>query len=307
MIHIADLSKSYGPIEALRDVSFHIAPGEIVGLLGPNGAGKTTIIKILTGYLQPDNGTVQVDGLEVMTNIRQVQERIGYLPETAPLYPELSIQSYLKMMAELRQIPEENQIERLAEAVTSTGLQNHLTRPIGHLSKGFRQRVGLAQAILHRPRLLILDEPTIGLDPTQIVEIRRLIKRLAENSTVLFSTHILSEVEALCDRVIILINGQVKADAHLADLASTGDAVLILEQLMDGADQALKLLDGVDAVETVRTGDGFMAYQVKAGNKQVDLCPAIYRLARDNDWPVRELRRDAKTLESVFNELATAA
>lgn len=307
MIHIADLSKSYGPIEALRDVSFDIAPGEIVGLLGPNGAGKTTIIKILTGYLQADKGTVQVDGMEVMSNVRQVQERIGYLPETAPLYPELSIQSYLKMMAELRNIPEDKQVEHLAEAIKSTGLENHLTRPIGHLSKGFRQRVGLAQAILHRPRLLILDEPTIGLDPTQIVEIRRLIKRLAQNSTVLFSTHILSEVEALCDRAIILINGQVKADAHLADLASTGNAVLILEQFADGADRDLCALAGVDGVETTRTGDGYTAYQVKAGSQQVDLCPAIYRLAKEKNWPVRELRRDAKTLESVFNELATAA
>src|SRR5512137_1294857 len=175
MIEVSELKKSYGSVEALRGLSFSIAAGQIVGLLGPNGAGKTTIIKILTGYLQPDAGTVTVDGLDVLTHTREVQARIGYLPENAPLYPELSVQGYLKMMAELRQIPRSEQIARISEAVQATGLAEHLTRPIGTLSKGFRQRVGLAQAILHRPKLLILDEPTVGLDPTQIVEIRRLI------------------------------------------------------------------------------------------------------------------------------------
>ena len=174
MIEVSDLKKSYGAVEALRGVSFAIAPGQIVGLLGPNGAGKTTIIKILTGYLQPDAGTVVVDGLDVMTHTREVQGRIGYLPENAPLYPELSVQGYLKMMADLRQIPAEEQRARISEAVYATGLVDQLARPIGQLSKGFRQRVGLAQAILHKPKLLILDEPTVGLDPTQIVEIRRL-------------------------------------------------------------------------------------------------------------------------------------
>jgi ABC-2 type transport system ATP-binding protein len=308
MIHVSNLTKSYGPIEALRDVSFHIAPGEIVGLLGPNGAGKTTIIKILTGYLQPDGGTVRVDNLDVLAQPREVQARIGYLPETAPLYPELSIQGYLKMMAELRQIPEEEQIPRLSEAIYSTGLEHHLTRPIGQLSKGFRQRVGLAQAILHRPRLLILDEPTIGLDPTQIVEIRRLIKRLAEESTILFSTHILSEVEALCDRAIILINGQIKADARLSELAASSDAILVLEKRPPKALEALRGLGGVSRVEVSGTPEGYSAYRIhgKSQKDGADLCPAVYGLAREQNWPLRELRPDVRTLETVFNELATA-
>jgi ABC-2 type transport system ATP-binding protein len=306
MIDVTDLYKSYGLVEALRGVSFHIATGEIVGMLGPNGAGKTTILKAITGYLQPDAGTVTVDGLDVLTHTRQVQERIGYLPETAPLYPELSIQTYLRMMADLRQIPEGKQMDHLREAIYATGLQDHLTRPIGHLSKGFRQRVGLAQAILHRPKLLILDEPTIGLDPTQIVEIRRLIKRLAEHSTVLFSTHILSEVEALCDRVIILFNGQVKADARLSDLAATSDAVLVLEQIPEDVDRALESVAGVESIEAARTLDGYPSFQVKAEGDGLDLCPAIYDLARKEGWPLRELKRDVRTLETVFNELATA-
>ncbi len=305
MIDVANLSKAYGPIEALRDVSFNIAAGEIVGLLGPNGAGKTTAIKILTGYLQPDRGTAQVDGLDVLTHTRAVQARIGYLPENAPLYPELSVQAYLKMMAELRGIPETDRVARISEAVRATGLTDIRARPIGQLSKGFRQRVGLAQAILHQPKLLILDEPTIGLDPTQIVEVRGLIRRLAEHSTILFSTHILSEVEALCDRAIILINGQVRSDARLSELEKTADAVLVLQGKADGVERLLRTLNGVRGIELGRTTDGFPSYRV-LGKGDVDLCPAIYNLARTADWPVRELRRDVRTLESVFGQLAAA-
>ncbi|HET91191.1 MAG TPA: ATP-binding cassette domain-containing protein [Chloroflexi bacterium] len=311
MIDVSDLTKSYGAIEALRGVSFHIAPGEIVGLLGPNGAGKTTCIKILTGYLQPDSGAVTVNGLDVLTHTRQVQSQLGYLPESAPLYPELSVQAYLKMIAELRQIPEEEQMPRLSEAIYAAGLEDHLTRPIGQLSKGYRQRVGLAQAIVHQPRLLILDEPTIGLDPTQVVEIRRLIRRLAEHSTILFSTHILSEVEALCDRVIILISGQIKADARLTELAATSDAVLVLDRAPDHVERALRSLGGVRGVEPLGLPEGHPAYRIlgrqEAGAEASDLCPAIYDLARREGWPLRELRRDVRTLETVFNELATTA
>ncbi len=306
MIEVVELSKSYGPIQALQGVSFHIAPGEIVGLLGPNGAGKTTAMKILTGYLQPDSGTVKVDGLDVLTHTRQVQARIGYLPENAPLYPELSVQAYLTLMANMRQIPAEGQLDRLSEAIYATGLADHLTRPVGQLSKGYRQRVGLAQAILHRPKLLILDEPTLGLDPTQIVEVRRLIRRLATHSTILFSTHILSEVEALCDRVIIIMNGQIRADARLAELATTSDAVLVLQNETDGVDHALQTLDGVHGVEPISTQEGYPAYRI-LGKHEINLCPAIYELARQQNWPLRELRQDRRTLEAVFNQLATAS
>lgn len=306
MIDVVDLTKSYGPIEALRGVTLHIQSGEIVGLLGPNGAGKTTMIKILTGYLQPNSGTVEVDGLDVLTETQEVQARLGYLPENAPLYPELSVQSYLKTIADLRQIPPDQQLARISEAVYATGLADMLTRPIGQLSKGFRQRVGLAQAILHRPKLLILDEPTVGLDPTQIVEIRRLIKRLAQHSTILFSTHILSEVEALCDRVVILMNGQIKANARLSELAATPDAMLVLGSRTDGVDRALRGLHGVRKVEAVGTTEGYPAYRI-VGEGTADLCPAIYDLARQQSWPLRELRRDVRTLESVFNQLATGA
>lgn len=305
MITVQNVSKAYGSVQALKNVSFRVKEGEIIGLLGPNGAGKTTMIKILTGYLQPDEGRVTVDGLDVMADPLAVQQRIGYLPENAPLYPELSVQGYLKMIADLRQIPPEEQSAALSDAVRATGLLDHLTRPIGQLSKGYRQRVGLAQAILHKPRLLIMDEPTVGLDPTQIVQVRGLIRRLAEKSTVFLSTHILSEVEAVCDRVIILMNGQVKADAYLAELAATSDVVLVLEKGSADALKQLKALAGVKNVEVEHIADGIQ-YRV-SGNGKADLRPAIYNLAREHDWPLRELRRDVRTLETIFNEMAVAA
>jgi ABC-2 type transport system ATP-binding protein len=313
MIDVKNVTKSYGPIEALRGVSFDVAPGEILGLLGPNGAGKTTTIKILTGSLQPDSGTVTVNGLDVLEHTREVQAQIGYLPETAPLYRELTVQGYLRMMVELRDISQEEWRARISEAVYATGLAEHLTRPIGELSKGFRQRVGLAQAIVHKPRLLILDEPTIGLDPTQVVEVRRLIRRLSQRSTVLLSTHILSEVEVLCDRVIILINGRIRADAKLSELASTWDAILVLDHETPDVDRALLGLGQVKGVEVIEGADGatgkpgFPTYRVFGKDSEADLCPAIYNLAREEDWPVRELRQDVRTLESVFNELATTS
>jgi len=305
VIRVEALTKSYGDIEALRGVSFEIESGEIVGLLGPNGAGKTTVIKTLTGYLQPGGGTVHIDNLDVLTHTREIQAKIGYLPENAPLYPELSVQAYLKMIADLRQIPSAEQIDYISEAVHATGLVDYLTRPVGQLSKGYRQRVGLAQAILHKPKLLILDEPTIGLDPTQIVEIRRLIRRLAQNSTILFSTHILSEVEALCDRVIILMNGQIRANARLSELATTTDAILVLQEGVPDLEKELKALAGVNDLEVTRSIDGYPAYRIM-GQQEIDLCPAIYNLARQKNWPLRELRRNVQTLETIFNELATA-
>ncbi len=311
MIQVTDLSKSYGTVKALNKVSFRVDAGEIIGLLGPNGAGKTTMMKILTGYLQPTSGTATVDGLDVVTQSFEVQERIGYLPETAPLYPELSVQAYLRMIASLRQIPDDMQPALLSEAILATGLQEHLTRPIGHLSKGFRQRVGLAQAIMHKPKLLILDEPTIGLDPTQIVEVRYLIRRLAQESTILLSTHILSEVEAICDRVIILLNGEVKADDRINELETSTDVILTLEEGAPDVTKDLKQLPGAVAVESALAVDG-RTYRVltavgsdRTRGEREDLRPAIFALARDGGWPLKELRQDVRTLEMVFNELVT--
>jgi ABC-2 type transport system ATP-binding protein len=309
MITMQDIWKSYGAIEALQGVSFAIEKGEIVGLLGPNGAGKTTIMKILTGYLHPDEGTVTVDQVDVIAQPRVVQKKIGYLPENAPLYPELTVQSYLGMMADLRQIPDSERRAHISEAIYATSLEDYLTRPIGELSKGLRQRVGIAQAILHRPEILILDEPTIGLDPTQVVEIRKLIRGLARQSTVIFSTHILSEVEATCERAIILINGKVRADAHLSDLASSPDAILVLDQKPTKAISELNNLPGVRSLEEGETPDGYPMYRVvsQGDEGESNLCPAIYQIAKREGWPVRELKREYRTLETIFNDLATSS
>jgi len=302
VINVHDISKRYGSIEALRGVSFDIQPGEIVGLLGPNGAGKSTAIKIVTGFLHPDAGYVEIDGLNVLRDLRAVQAKIGYLSENTPLYPELSVQAYLSMIADLRAIPVSDYTRLLSDAIYGTGLQAYLTRSIASLSKGLRQRLGLAQAILHKPQFLILDEPTVGLDPTQIVEIRALIKALAQDSTILFSSHILSEVEAICDRVIIIINGEVKADQSLRELSMSNDATLVLQR--DSADVARSLgeLDGVSSIRQLRSLDDYPAWRIHG---TADITPQIYALARERDWPLRELRRDTVTLETFFNQLAT--
>ena len=307
MIKVTDLRKSYGDVEALSGVSFSVASGEIIGLLGPNGAGKTTIMKILAGYLHPSEGDVEVGGLNILAHTGRVQEMVGYLPENAPLYPELTVQSHLKMIADLRLIPKDEQQRCISEAVYAVGLTNRLTRLVGTLSKGYRQRVGLAQAILHKPKLLILDEPTNGLDPTQIVEVRHLIRKLAETSTVLVSTHILSGVEATCDRVIILMQGEVKADARLADLSATTDAHLALDGIEDeeGVLKMLSALSGVKGVEVEERKNGRTSFRV-TGRTDQDLCPAIFGLAKEHDWPLCELKREVRTLEAVFNELIAA-
>ena len=304
MINVHNITKRYGAIEALRGVSFSIEPGEIVGLLGPNGAGKSTAIKIITGFLHPDDGWVEIDGKDVLTDLRAVQARIGYLSENTPLYPELSVQAYLMMIADLRDVPAAQALSLLSDAIFGAGMQDYLTRPISSLSKGLRQRVGLAQAILHKPSFLILDEPTVGLDPTQIVEIRALIKQLAQESSILFSSHILSDVEAICDRVIIIINGKVKADQNLSELRLSNDATLVLQSDTEGIITTLSNIEGVTQVNAIRSQDNFPAYRIISN---LEITPAIYDIARANEWAVREIRRDDITLESFFNQLATTA
>jgi ABC-2 type transport system ATP-binding protein len=304
-IEATELSKSYGAVQALDRVSFSVEKGEVIGLLGPNGAGKTTLMKILTGYLEPDEGSAQLRGIDVVTDPLSVQKRIGYLPESAPLYGEMTVQEYLLMMAELRDIPPDRRRSMLSEAVYATGLEGYLTRQIGKLSKGYRQRVGIAQVILHRPELLILDEPTSGLDPTQIVEIRDLIKRLAQTATVMLSTHILSEVEMTCERVLVIMRGRLRADARLSELRAGNAAVVAIESGATGVREALKALPGVDSVAPEPNDGapaGFKRWRV-VGSAD-DLCPALFDALRGKSWKVAELRSDTRSLEAVFRELA---
>jgi ABC-2 type transport system ATP-binding protein len=308
------LSKRYGRTQALGDVSFTIGKGEVIGLLGPNGAGKTTLMKILTGYLEPDEGDAKIHDLDVIADPLATAARVGYLPESAPLYAEMLVQEYLDTMASLRGVAAGQRRAAILEAAAATGLTDRLVQPIGTLSKGYRQRVGIAQAIVHRPDVLILDEPTTGLDPTQIAEIRALIKRLAEKSTVLLSTHILSEVEATCERVLVIMGGRLRADAKLAELRAVNAAVVSIEEGAAGVADWLGQVDGVATVTALPSGvastsgdatAGFTHWRVTSEGAE-DLCPLLFEALRRRPWKVGELRRDAKTLEHVFRDLAAS-
>jgi ABC-2 type transport system ATP-binding protein len=307
MIDIRDLQKTYGQTRALKGISASIARGEVVGLLGPNGAGKTTAMKIMVGFLLPTAGSVTVAGYDVTAEPLRVQERIGYLPENAPLYHDMLAQEYLQFTADMRGLEGDLRKRRLAAAVEQCGIAGVQTRPIGHLSKGYRQRVGLAGAILHDPEILILDEPTSGLDPNQIVEVRDLIRRMGETKTVILSTHILPEVEATCGRALILIDGVIRADGPLADLTRSHAQVLTAAvPNVSEALAALRAVRGVRAVASVAAADGFHTFRLELDGAS-DVGEALAALAQERRWRLRELRRDDRSLEQVFRELTETA
>lgn len=304
IIEVEGLTKRYGQVNALQGIDFSVEKGEVIGLLGPNGAGKTTTMKILTGYLQPTEGTARVAGHDVVEEPRAVQAVLGYLPENAPLYLDMAVQEYLLMMAELRGLEGNRLRSLMSEAVYATGLEDRLTSSIGALSKGFRQRVGLASAILHEPQVLILDEPTNGLDPTQIIEIRNLIARLAESATVIVSTHILPEVEATCDRAIIIMDGQIQADSRLDELTSSTSALVgVVGDDAGSAASVLEKVEGVKKVVAEGVAHGIHHFRL-IGDKDLDLCPRVFDAAKADNLRLAELRPEVRTLESVFRELA---
>jgi len=303
MIQLKNLRKNYREIEALRGISVSIERGQIVGLLGPNGAGKTTAMKILVGYLLPTSGSAWVAGYDVVEEPRAVQKKIGYLPENAPVYDDMLVQDYLAFMAEMRELTGQAAPTGIRRAVEETDIGPVLTRPIGQLSKGYRQRVGLAAAILHDPEILVLDEPTNGLDPNQIVEVRGLIRRMGRTKTVILSTHILSEVEATCDRAVILIDGRTRADGTLDQL--TQSRVQVVRVATDDAQRAARVLEGLPGVAAVVRGDDVDRFQTFRLEISADdeVGERVYEAVRREGWPLSELRRDDKTLEQVFREL----
>lgn len=300
MITIRNLTRHYGSTVAVSDVSTDIQRGEIVGLLGHNGAGKTTVMKILTGFLDATSGTVKVDGLEIGDHRTEVQQRIGYLPENAPLYEEMSVQAYLETIAALRGVEGDEVISRVAEALEATDLLDRVDAPISTLSKGLRQRVGIAQAIVHRPDVLVLDEPTNGLDPTQIQSIRALVRKLGTQSTILLSTHILQEIEAVCDRVLVMIKGQLVADAPLASLLDSQRVALTFTTPQPDAPKGL---GGVDGVTEVIADDSTGCSWVVRWHGEAPPVQALIDACHAKGWGLAAIAPEQRTLEGVFADL----
>jgi ABC-2 type transport system ATP-binding protein len=300
MIDARNLSKSYADTRAVDDITFRVRKGEILGFLGPNGAGKTTTMRMLTCFMPPTSGTAAIGGHDIFRQSLEVRRIIGYLPENVPLYPEMRVEEYLDYRARLKGVPRRARRARLADVMEKTLVSDVRRRIIGQLSKGYRQRVGLAEALVHDPKVLILDEPTIGLDPNQVRQVRSLIKRLGGEYTILLSTHILPEVEAICGRVIIINRGRIVAMDSPENLVRDirGGTRLSLEVRGPGEEvrQALSRVAGVEKVE--RRGDGgVFSVALRQG---ADAREEIARLIAERRWGLREMKRETVTLEEIF-------
>jgi ABC-2 type transport system ATP-binding protein len=306
MIQLKSITRKYGDFAAVNDISFEITKGEIVGLLGHNGAGKTTILKMLTGFLEPSDGFITIDGLDMEKQRGEIQQRIGYLPENCPLYPEMSVIEHLDYAATLHNIVEDEKTTRIRTAIMRTELIAKATAPISTLSRGYRQRVGVAQAILHTPKIIVLDEPTNGLDPSQIFQMRSLIKELAKDSTVIISTHILQEVQAICDRVIIIRNGKKYLDAQLEDLRK---ANRLLVEINAGPEQAEPIFNGLSDItgcNVVSGEDGHHRYTlaVKENGHVINTAPMVAETVVTNGWRLFQLSQERRDLETIFGEIS---
>jgi ABC-2 type transport system ATP-binding protein len=304
MIKIDNLTRRYGDFTAVDAVSFQIEGGQIVGLLGHNGAGKTTIMRMLTGFLEPTNGSILIDDLIMGRDTGAIQRRIGYLPENCPAWPEMTVIEFLEYQALLHDVPAERRSQAIASAIRRTALQEKAAQPIQTLSRGYRQRVGVAQAILHSPDIIILDEPTNGLDPTQILQMRGLIRELARSATVIVSTHILQEVQAVCERVLILRGGRKVVDARLDDLQRDSRLLVTLDQQESAARPVLQRVDGVSAVKLLDSVSGRYQYALQADEAAT---PLVSRAIHQAGFALYGLMREQRTLEAVFAEVNAAA
>jgi ABC-2 type transport system ATP-binding protein len=306
MIHVENLVKRYGEASALSGVSFDVAKGEILGFLGPNGAGKTTTMRILTCFLPATAGVAQVAGFDVSDEPLEVRRHLGYLPESVPLYPEMRVVEYLDFRARLKRVPRSGRAQRTGEAMDRCGLSSVARKPIGTLSKGYRQRVGLADALLANPPILILDEPTVGLDPNQIREVRALIRELGKDHTILLSTHILPEVEMICGRVIIIDKGRVLAQGTPAELRAQvlGKARVLVEVRGAPEETVRDALARIEGVRGVEGGlGGRLALEVADGR---DVREDVFRMVVAKGWVLVELSASAMTLEDIFARLTTS-
>ena len=310
MISVKNLTKYYGDFQALKGISFEIKSGEIVGILGPNGAGKSTTLRILTCYFNPTSGDAIIDGKSILDEENNVKKIIGYLPESAPLYNDMCVFDYLVYMADIQELERSKLNERLYYVVNVCGLKEVISKPIGELSKGYKQRVGLAGAIIHDPKILILDEPTNGLDPNQIVEIRELIKELGKEKTVLVSTHILSEVEATCSRAIIINKGNIIADDTPENLSlnfgnnNKSSTIKISIKTNDNIESVKEKLLSVSDIYKVEIEDNFNNIkELTIYSNSEEPRDEIYRFIKSTDWIIYEMTRVKENLETVFHTL----
>jgi ABC-2 type transport system ATP-binding protein len=309
MIHVENLTKYYKDLCAVDQINFDIHKGEILGLLGPNGAGKTTTLRILTGFLRPTAGSVRVKDFTIDENALEIKKLLGYLPESAPLYHHMIVYDYLDYVANIREIDTKSKFKRIRYLADLCGLNEVMHQPIGELSKGYKQRVGLAHAMMNDPEILILDEPTSGLDPNQIIEIREIIKHIGKEKTVILSTHILSEAEATCDRVVIINKGKIIADGSMENLKqSVGGKTRINISLRDSDSETVKkVLGTIEGLEEISVkADIENILQVKiTSSPAVDLRSEIYRKIKETEWILLEFVQEPQTLENVFRELTT--
>jgi ABC-2 type transport system ATP-binding protein len=300
-LQVSNLTKIYGQQKAVNNISFEVLPGEIVGFLGPNGAGKSTTMKISTGYMPPTAGQVLVNGMDVTTQSLQVRKVMGYLPEHNPLYLDMYVHEYLHFVGKVFELSTRELKSRVGEIIALCGLEREQNKKIEQLSKGYRQRVGLAQALIHNPQVLVLDEPTTGLDPNQILEIRKLIKEISASKTVIFSTHIMQEVQAICNRVIVINQGELVADAPVADLLNSQPQVQIIVEFDKPIDeQKLAALAGVQQLVVVSSG----VYKLTAAHG-ADLRPEVFRFATENNLSLVGLKQEQLSLEEIFRSLTS--
>jgi ABC-2 type transport system ATP-binding protein len=307
MIHVEDLTKYYHDLCAVDQISFDVRKGEILGLLGPNGAGKTTTLRMLTGLLKPTAGTVRIKDYTVEADALSIKKMMGYLPETTPLYKDMLVFDYLNYVASIRELnnaEKDSQIRYLADLC---GLKPVMHQPIGELSKGYRQRVGLAHAMMNDPDILVLDEPTSSLDPNQIVEIRNIIRQIGKEKTIILSTHILSEAEATCDRVVIINRGKIAADDRMENLRQSADSERVIYLTFEDTDvsavqKLLGTVAGVERIEPMDDNGGRTSLQVVC-SAGMDIRGDIYRKIRETDWVLTELYQKTQTLENIFRQI----
>lgn len=306
MIKIDHLTKSFGSVKAVDNLSFEIKQGDIVGFLGPNGAGKTTTMRLITGFISPDEGNVSINGIPVSERTIEAQRLIGYLPENNPLYKDMLVSEFLDLSADLKNIPKDKRKSAFDFAVKAVAIGEVFYRPIGELSKGYKQRVGMAAALLQEPRILVMDEPTEGLDPNQRSEIRALIKNLAKDRTIIMSTHVMQEAQAVCNRLIIINKGKLIADGTSDELsrAARKERILLLEVEGEGIELALRNLAGVEHVD-IESVENRRARAKLITNQSVELRPEISKLARNKNWVIWKLTEEEHKLEDIFHKLTS--